>query len=238
MASVSAAAIPKRSSLLLLAGSLLSQPSSSFSYPRVMYKVIEELIYPYSTSIKQRRGLLPVTACGMMHRRGPSRERRAAQLRRPSTQSHHPRRLVLGRGVLLHPQGRAHGGSYAQHVYDGGCVDSLDSCDLTRDRAYHRCLLSCSLVTLLLLLADLFPCSLALAVALMAYCCRRVPPPLCCCITIGIVEEVSGTGFDILLGLEWSSTSGTSSSTTLPYWHAIYGGYGYATGRAPPSVPS
>jgi hypothetical protein len=50
--------------------------------------------------------------------------------------------------------------------------------------------------------------------------------------TEGIVEEVSGTGFDILLGLEWSSTSGTSSSTTLPYWHAIYGGYGYATGRA------
>ena len=41
--------------------------------------------------------------------------------------------------------------------------------------------------------------------------------------TEGIVEEVSGTGFDILLGLEF---------TNLPMWHAIYGGYGYATGRA------
>ena len=39
----------------------------------------------------------------------------------------------------------------------------------------------------------------------------------------GIVEEVSGVGFDILLGLPW---------TDLPYWHAVYGGYGYATGRA------
>ena len=39
----------------------------------------------------------------------------------------------------------------------------------------------------------------------------------------GIVEEVSGTGFDIMLGLAW---------TELPIWHSIYGGYGYATGHA------
>ena len=39
----------------------------------------------------------------------------------------------------------------------------------------------------------------------------------------GIVEEVSGTGFDIMLGLSW---------TELPIWHSIYGGYGYATGHA------
>ena len=36
--------------------------------------------------------------------------------------------------------------------------------------------------------------------------------------TEGIAEEVSGTGFDILLGLEWDSSSGTASSTKLPYW--------------------
>eukprot|EP00040_Diaphanoeca_grandis_P028556 m.165564 g.165564 ORF g.165564 m.165564 type:complete len:821 (+) comp31388_c0_seq1:121-2583(+) len=48
-----------------------------------------------------------------------------------------------------------------------------------------------------------------------------VPPSMF--MTEGTVEEVSGTGFDILLGLEW---------TDLPLWHAIYGGYGYATGRA------
>jgi len=41
--------------------------------------------------------------------------------------------------------------------------------------------------------------------------------------TEGIVEEVSGTAFDILLGLDW---------TALPVWHAIYGGYSYATGHA------
>ena len=35
--------------------------------------------------------------------------------------------------------------------------------------------------------------------------------------TEGIVEEVSGTGFDIMLGLDWSEN---------PIWHAIYGGYG------------
>jgi hypothetical protein len=43
---------------------------------------------------------------------------------------------------------------------------------------------------------------------------------------------VQGTGFDILLGLEWDGSSGTAASKTLPYWHAIYGGYGYATGFA------
>lgn len=59
-----------------------------------------------------------------------------------------------------------------------------------------------------------------------------VPPKSSMFMTEGIVEEVSGTGFDILLGLEWDKTSGTATSTTLPYWHAIYGGYGYATGRA------
>ena len=47
--------------------------------------------------------------------------------------------------------------------------------------------------------------------------------PLSMFMTEGIVEEVSGVGFDILLGLPW---------TDLPYWHAVYGGYGYATGRA------
>ena len=41
--------------------------------------------------------------------------------------------------------------------------------------------------------------------------------------TEGIAEEVSGTGFDILLGLSWDE---------FPYWHAVHGGYGYATGRA------
>merc|ERR1719272_754297 len=41
--------------------------------------------------------------------------------------------------------------------------------------------------------------------------------------TEGDVEEVSGPGFDILLGLKW---------TEDPIWHAIYGGYGYATGGA------
>lgn len=42
--------------------------------------------------------------------------------------------------------------------------------------------------------------------------------------TEGIVEEVSGAGFDILLGLEFTAAQ--------PVWHAVYGGYGYATGRA------
>jgi len=41
--------------------------------------------------------------------------------------------------------------------------------------------------------------------------------------TEGIVEEVSGPGFDILLGLSWTEDA---------IWHAIYGGYGYATGHA------
>jgi len=41
--------------------------------------------------------------------------------------------------------------------------------------------------------------------------------------TEGITEEVSGAGFDILLGLNWNEP---------PYWSAIYGGYGYATGSA------
>eukprot|EP01050_Picozoa_sp_SAG11_P031902 SAG11_NODE_10114_length_854_cov_0.800000_2_plen_159_part_01 len=44
-----------------------------------------------------------------------------------------------------------------------------------------------------------------------------------CAHAAGIVEEVSGTGFDIMLGLSW---------TELPIWHSIYGGYGYATGHA------
>ena len=34
----------------------------------------------------------------------------------------------------------------------------------------------------------------------------------------------AGTGFDILLGLD--------EGNKLPEWHAIYGGYGYATGPA------
>lgn len=50
-----------------------------------------------------------------------------------------------------------------------------------------------------------------------------VPPKRGMYMTEGTVEQVSGPGFDILLGLAW---------TELPYWHAIYGGYGYATGRA------
>jgi hypothetical protein len=41
--------------------------------------------------------------------------------------------------------------------------------------------------------------------------------------TKGIFEQVGGTGFDILLGLEWGGR---------PIWHSIYGGYGYATGKA------
>jgi hypothetical protein len=41
--------------------------------------------------------------------------------------------------------------------------------------------------------------------------------------TEGIVEEVSGAAFDIMLGLDW---------TELPLWHTIYGGWGYATGHA------
>jgi hypothetical protein len=41
--------------------------------------------------------------------------------------------------------------------------------------------------------------------------------------TEGIVEEVAGPGFDILLGLSWKEDA---------IWHAIYGGYGYATGSA------
>jgi hypothetical protein len=49
----------------------------------------------------------------------------------------------------------------------------------------------------------------------------KVPPSMF--MTEGIVEEVSGTGFDIMLGLSW---------TELPVWHSIYGGYSYATGHA------
>ena len=50
-----------------------------------------------------------------------------------------------------------------------------------------------------------------------------IPPQSGMFMTEGTVEEVSGPGFDILLGLQW---------TEEPYWSAIYGGYGYATGRA------
>merc|ERR1719330_1387308 len=41
--------------------------------------------------------------------------------------------------------------------------------------------------------------------------------------TEGIVEEVAGLGFDILLGLSLEEDA---------IWHAIYGGYAYATGCA------
>lgn len=44
--------------------------------------------------------------------------------------------------------------------------------------------------------------------------------------TEGIVEEVSGAGFDIMLGLHESSGGGTA------VWHAVYGGYALATGHA------
>ena len=44
--------------------------------------------------------------------------------------------------------------------------------------------------------------------------------------TEGIVEEVSGAGFDIMLGLHESSGGGTA------VWHAVYGGYSLATGHA------
>ena len=40
----------------------------------------------------------------------------------------------------------------------------------------------------------------------------------------GHVGVYAGTGFDILLGLD--------EGNKLPEWHAIYGGYGYATGPA------
>lgn len=42
--------------------------------------------------------------------------------------------------------------------------------------------------------------------------------------TEGIVEEVAGKAFDIMLGLDIQDPH--------PYWHAIFGGYGYATGYA------
>ena len=45
--------------------------------------------------------------------------------------------------------------------------------------------------------------------------------------TEGTVEEVGGTGFDILLGLRW-----WDGMVKTPFWSAIYGGYGYATGAA------
>ena len=45
--------------------------------------------------------------------------------------------------------------------------------------------------------------------------------------TEGTVEEIGGTGFDILLGLRW-----WDKKVKTPYWSAIYGGYGYATGMA------
>ena len=46
--------------------------------------------------------------------------------------------------------------------------------------------------------------------------------------TEGIVEEVSGAGFDIMLGLSW---------TEEPLWHSIYGGWSYATGHATAGSP-
>jgi hypothetical protein len=46
--------------------------------------------------------------------------------------------------------------------------------------------------------------------------------------TEGTIEEMQGPAFDIMLGLDW---------TDPPYWHAIYGGYGYATGRATSGQP-
>ena len=46
--------------------------------------------------------------------------------------------------------------------------------------------------------------------------------------TEGTVEEMQGPAFDTMLGLDW---------TELPYWHAIYGGYGYATGHATSGQP-
>lgn len=50
--------------------------------------------------------------------------------------------------------------------------------------------------------------------------------------TEGIVEEVSGAGFDIMLGLHESSGLGTA------VWHAVYGGYALATGHATASIGS
>lgn len=58
---------------------------------------------------------------------------------------------------------------------------------------------------------------------IMAEVRAGVPAKSAMFMTEGTVEEVSGKGFDILLGLQW---------TELPVWHAIYGGYGYATGHA------
>jgi hypothetical protein len=54
----------------------------------------------------------------------------------------------------------------------------------------------------------------------------RVPPSMF--MTEGTIEEMQGPGFDIMLGLKWSE---------LPYWHAIYGGYGYSTGHASQGQP-
>jgi len=50
--------------------------------------------------------------------------------------------------------------------------------------------------------------------------------------TEGIVEEVSGAGFDIMLGLHESTGAGTA------VWHAVYGGYALATGHAVSSIGS
>ena len=60
----------------------------------------------------------------------------------------------------------------------------------------------------------------------MASVRASVPPSMF--MTEGTVEEVSGAAFDILLGLNWQE---------LPYWSAIYGGYGYATGHATTGAP-
>jgi len=57
---------------------------------------------------------------------------------------------------------------------------------------------------------------------------QNVKPRSTMYMTEGIVEQVAGKAFDILLGLEWSSTSGP----VLPIWHAVYGGFTYATGHA------
>ena len=58
---------------------------------------------------------------------------------------------------------------------------------------------------------------------IMARVRAGVPAKSAMYMTEGAKEEVSGAGFDILLGLQWQG---------LPYWSAIYGGYGYSTGRA------
>jgi hypothetical protein len=58
---------------------------------------------------------------------------------------------------------------------------------------------------------------------IMARVRAGVPAKSAMYMTEGAKEEVSGAGFDILLGLQWQG---------LPFWSAIYGGYGYSTGRA------